>query len=88
MKKPKEVADLAGFLQKAATTPALTVTQPETEILQTAKKKKSASLPLLLRVPVDLHSRLEAEAIARTKEIGRGVTMQQIIIEKLGACYE
>jgi hypothetical protein len=41
------------------------------------------SVSVFLRLPFDLHSRLEAEAIARTKATGKGVTVQQVILDKL-----
>ena len=38
---------------------------------------------MVLRLPSDLHARLEGEAVNRTKATGKGVTVQQIILEKL-----
>jgi len=84
MKKPKDSTDLAALLQTAATTPALTVAAPEQAPQKPTKTKKGASMAVYLRLPADIHSRLEAEAVARTKKTGRGVTVQQIIIERLG----
>ena len=85
MKKPKDSTDLAALLQTAATTPALTVAALEPAQPQPIKAKKgAASVAVYLRLPADLHSSLEKEAIARTKKTGKGVTVQQIIIEKLG----
>jgi hypothetical protein len=87
MKKAKDVEDLAGRLAAAAATPLIApaspAPSPKAARERPAKpKKKQRSLSVFLRVPHDLHERLEAEAIARTKRTGRGVTIQQIILEK------
>ncbi len=88
MKQPKDVEDLAGKLAAAAATPLIptaVVADPsarQERPTRTAKPKKAGSVSVFLRVPHDLHERLESEAIARTKRTGRGVTIQQIILEK------
>jgi hypothetical protein len=84
MKKPKDVEELAGRIAEAAATPLIPASpaQPPAAQKRPAKPKKQGSLSVFLRVPHDLHERLENEAIARTKRTGRGVTIQQIILEK------
>jgi hypothetical protein len=84
MKKPKDVEELADKLTAAAATPLIPATKapPPAAQERPAKRKKAASVSVFLRVPHDLHERLESEAIARTKRTGRGVTVQQIILEK------
>jgi hypothetical protein len=86
MKQPRDVEDLAGKLAAAAATPLIsappTPSAQQERPTRTAKPKKAGSVSVFLRVPHDLHERLESEAIARTKRTGRGVTIQQIILEK------
>jgi hypothetical protein len=72
MKKAQGVEDLAGRLSQAAAAPLLP-----------AKTRKTASISVFLRLPADLHSRLEAEAVARTKATGKGVSVQQVILDRL-----
>ena len=79
MKKARGVEDLAGRLAEAAAAPLLPATQDNRPV----KGKKTPSVSVFLRLPFDLHSRLEAEAIARTKATGKGVTVQQVILDKL-----
>jgi hypothetical protein len=81
MRKAQGVEDLAGRLSQAAATPLITsvhTAQPE----PSQRPRKAAAVPVFLRVPRDLYERLDAEAIARTKATGRGVTVQQIILDK------
>jgi hypothetical protein len=79
MKKAQGVEDLASRLAEAAATPLLPVASQDNRPART----KPGSVSVFLRVPTDLHSRLENEAIARTKATGKGVTVQQVIIDKL-----
>jgi hypothetical protein len=83
MQKPKDVQDIAASIRTAAATPVQAVPQLRT-IQKTEKpvKAKSASIPVFVRVPVDLHAELEREATTRTKQTGKGVTVQQIILER------
>ena len=83
MQKPKDVQDLAASIRTAAATPVQAPPQLRT-VPKTEKpaKVKSASIPVFVRVPADLHAELENEATARTKETGKGVTVQQIILER------
>lgn len=97
MKPPKDVEDMAERLRTAATTPALTVVQhveaapaPKPEKRPAAKalpekrvKGAGASMSVFLRVPLEKHIELEAAATKRTKETGKGVTVQQIILERI-----
>jgi hypothetical protein len=83
MQKPKNVQDLATTLRTAASTPL----QPTPQLGAVPKaekpvKVKAASVAVFVRVPRDLFAKLEAEAVARTKETGKGVTVQQIILER------
>lgn len=85
MKKAKDVADLASRLTVAATTPVMGVAPPlpppVTERVVAARRRGSVSV--FLRLPPELHARIEAIAIAKTRETGRGVTVQQVILDKL-----
>jgi hypothetical protein len=83
MKKARDVDDLAGKLAQAAAAPLVAPPAPTVQQQRLAKPKKAASVSIFLRVPQDLHARLEGEAIARTKQTGRGVTVQQVILDKL-----
>lgn len=77
MKKPVDVQDLTTSLTAAAATPLVQI-PPEHP-----QRQKKASVSVFLRMPADLHARYEAEAVARTKASGKGVTVQQVMIEKL-----
>ena len=81
MKRAQGVEDLAGRLSEAAATPLVAVTPVAQD--RPAKAKKTGSVSVFLRLPFDLHSRLEGEAVARTKASGKGVTVQQVILDKL-----
>jgi hypothetical protein len=87
MKKPQNVDDLAGRLSEAASAPLLNTAAPVTQ-LRPARARRPASVSVFLRLPSDLHSRLEKEAIARTKATGKGVTVQQVILDKLAPGHE
>jgi hypothetical protein len=77
MKKPATVEDLTASLTAAAATPLVKGPQ------ERPQRQKKASVSLFLRLPAELHARYEAEAVARTKASGKGVTVQQVMIEKL-----
>jgi hypothetical protein len=81
MKKPQGIDDLASRLTEAATAPLVPVAPSPEE--RPARPKRIASVSVFLRLPQSLHARLEGEAINRTKATGRGVTVQQIILERL-----
>jgi hypothetical protein len=82
MKKAQGVEDLASRLSEAAAAPLLPAA-PVTQDNRPARTRKPGSVSVFLRLPADLHSRLENEAIARTKATGKGVTVQQVILDKL-----
>ena len=81
MRKAQGVDDLASRLTEAATAPLLAPAPVVQD--RPARAKKSGSVSVFLRLPSDLHARIEGEAINRTKATGKGVTVQQIIVEKL-----
>lgn len=81
MKKPKDVPELATRLIAAAATPLVEAPEPAQSKRRQAGSKSKA---VLLRVPLDLYEKFDAEAVRRTKATGRGVTMQQVILAKLG----
>lgn len=93
MKRPKDVAELEASLHKAATTPLVApaaVIEAEaappatmTRIEKPKKPRKESTAPLLLRLPQTLYDDFDGEAVKRTKATGRGVSIQQIIIERL-----
>lgn len=95
MKKAKDISDLASRLTVAATTPVLSLAPaPEAPPAPSAQAaaakpakveaaKKRGSVSVFLRLPPNVHAGIEAEAIARTKKTGRGVTVQQVILDKL-----
>jgi len=72
MRKPKDVPDLAEKFAVAAATPVRAPVRP-----------KSKSVGIFLRLPGELHEALQVEAVARTKKAGVGITIQQIILERL-----
>lgn len=96
MKKPKDVADLANRLANAATTPLVvsvpaiepeaageTVSSPPATHEKRGKAPKRATVPVFLRISQTLYERYDEEAVRRTKETGRGVTVQQVILDRL-----
>lgn len=92
MKKRHDVDELAKQLTTAVSTPLQKVAQPASsqesvaapkEELKKPKKKKVEAIPVFLRLPASLYERFDNVAVKRTKETGRGVSVQQIIIEKL-----
>lgn len=76
MKKPQNIADIAAELSAAASAPLV----PPTD---TPTSRKRGSVAVFLKVPPDRHAKLDYEAVSRTKETGKGVTVQQVILEKL-----
>ena len=87
MKKRHDVDELAKQLTTAVTTPLQKAVQgesPETiETRPAQKKQKSDAIPVFLRLPAAMYKHFDAIAIARTKETGRGISVQQVIIEQL-----
>jgi hypothetical protein len=88
MKKPKDVSDLAARLTAGATTPlqvvapvALAPTEPVDIAAQNDTKTKRSSVSVFLRLPSALHGRVGDIATERTRQIGKGVTVQQVILE-------
>jgi len=96
MKKAKNVADLAARLSAAAETPLQVPVAPvviqdspirEPVVKSEAKRGRVAGIgtaPVYLRLPNPIHERLEAIAMERTRETGKGVSIQQVIIDVLG----
>jgi len=95
MKKPQDVADLAARLTTAVTTPLVAAApaeappvvaiavEPVTRARKPRKDRKETTAPLLLRLPATLYNEFDGEAVKRTKATGRGVSIQQVIIERL-----
>ena len=86
MRKPANVEDLAAKLSAAAHAPL--VAPPQDSAAPAAQKTrpqrtKESSIPVFIRLPSKLHAHYDAEAVARTRASGKGVTIQQVIIEKL-----
>lgn len=82
MKKAQGIEDLAGRLSEAASAPLFPVEAVQ-ENRPVKTTRKTGSVSLFLRLPADVHARLESEAVARTKAIGKGVSVQQVILDKL-----
>src|SRR5688572_14799976 len=96
MKKPRDIESLAERLSTAAQTP-LVSPAPQAPVQQApapqehtpepptrkTKPPKQPPVPVYLRMPRELHEKYDAEAVSRTKATGRGVSVQQIILEKL-----
>jgi hypothetical protein len=95
MKKPQDVADLANRLAKAASTPLVApppisqaYSAEEQDSAPAAGKRKSparSTIPVFLRLSKDLYDQYDGEAVRRTKATGRGVTVQQVILDRLAA---
>jgi hypothetical protein len=79
MKKPPDIQGLAERLQEASATPVGVA--PGTPESTRAPKRGTKSV--FLRLSPGLFEKLDAEAVSRTKATGRGVTVQQVILEKL-----
>ena len=84
MRKPASVDDLASRLTQAASAPLVPAIPPQAQVAVPKPSKKGNSVSVFLRLPADLHAELEAEAVSRTKATGKGVTVQQVIVDKLG----
>lgn len=89
MKKRHDVDELAKQLTTAAVTPLQKITHvalPEAvgapKVMR--KKQKNTAIPVFLRLPATLYQHFDNIAVERTKETGRGVSVQQVIIEQLG----
>jgi hypothetical protein len=92
MKKPTDVTDLASRLANAAATPLVAPASPSPAAEQVSpatlpeKRRKApnrGSIPVFLRLSQPLYEHYDAEAVRRTKETGRGVTVQQVILDRL-----
>lgn len=79
MKRHKEADDLASRLTNAATAPLIALESGA----GVHKRKGVDTVPVFLRISRRLYERLDEAAIARTREKGRGVTVQQVIIDIL-----
>lgn len=99
MKKPKDVADLASRLASAASTPLVApLSAVHTDLqeggeaiagLMPQKPRKKApnrgTVAVFLRMSESLFAECDQEAVRRTKATGRGVTVQQVILDRLAA---
>jgi len=89
MKKPTDVHGLAERLKGAAAVPvgaeplAAVPPMPAEARKPRAKVRKPATVAVYLRLPPELFAKIDAEAVSRTKTSGRGVNVQQVIVEKL-----
>lgn len=84
MKKPPDIQGLAERLSGAAATPVGATSVPLTESRPSrTKPSERGTKSVFLRLAPELFEKLDAEAVSRTKATGRGVTVQQIILEKL-----
>jgi hypothetical protein len=96
MKKRHDVDELAKQLTTAAVTPLQKIVQsepapvpvpaPEVVVAPVATKKKAkkaAAVPVFLRLPATMYQHFDNIAVARTKKTGRGVSVQQVILEQL-----
>lgn len=86
MKRPKDAEELAARLTAGATTPLQMVMpsseEPTAKAVRGSKAKKE-TVAVFLRLSEELHSKLDAVAVERTKEAGRGFSVQQVIAEIL-----
>jgi 3-oxoacyl-ACP reductase-like protein len=94
MKKPKDVTDLASRLASAAATPlvapapapiAPAAVEAAPAVLPEKRRKapNRATVPVFLRISQMLYEQCDEEAVRRTKQTGRGVTVQQVILDRL-----
>jgi hypothetical protein len=94
MKKPKDVQELASRLTTAVTTPlvapipasiapAAVETAPAVVPEKRRKAPNRGSVAVFLRLPQNTYEEYDEEAVRRTKETGRGVTVQQVILDRL-----
>lgn len=94
-RNPTALADRLKQMETAAAAPlvatapaAVPQPSPTVEVIAPQKqgtKSRTVTRSVFLRIPEDLHEHLDGLAIARTKATGRGVTVQQIILEQLEA---
>lgn len=95
MKKPKDVAELADRLTSAASMPLVapapvsrvSAADEQNPALAAGKRNPPArsTIPVFLRLSQDLYAKYDGEAVRRTKATGRGVTVQQVILDRLSA---
>jgi hypothetical protein len=92
MKKPKDVTELANRLASANATPLVAQAQATPEANEAPaslppKQRRNApnrgSVAVFLRLSQELYDSYDAEAVRRTREKGRGVTVQQVILDRL-----
>jgi hypothetical protein len=92
MKKPKDVTELASRLANAAAMPLVAPAQVPSAPKEAfpaplpEKRRKTpnrGSVAVFLRLSQPLYEHYDAEAVRRTKETGRGVTVQQVILDRL-----
>ena len=83
MKTPRDIPDLGAKLTQAATAPLQSTTTTLRVVEKPKAPAKTGSVSVFLRVPAEQHAKLADEATARTKATGKGVTVQQIILERL-----
>jgi hypothetical protein len=83
MKKPVNVEDLAAGLTAAASAPLVRPPQEPASKVKPGRPKGEPTVAVYLRVPNGIYARYDAEAVTRTKATGKGVTVQQVILEKL-----
>lgn len=94
MKKPRDIQELASRLTTAVTAPLVapgpaSVAQPVNEAppAELPEKRRKApnrsTVSVFLRISQTLYEQYDAEAVRRTRETGRGVTVQQVILDRL-----
>jgi hypothetical protein len=88
MKTPagyKNVDTLEEKLAKAAATPLVPPPVARIEVAVKPSKRKAAAdtVPVFLRLDRSVFARYNELAVARTRETGKGVSVQQIIAERL-----
>jgi hypothetical protein len=91
MKQQKNASDLAARLAAGAAAPLQAIAAIPLENSAhslPSKDTKQNKVPVYLRLRPDLHSQIDSLVIRRTKETGRGVSIQQIIIELIEAELE
>lgn len=84
MKKPTDIQGLADRLSGAAATPVGVTTITDTKQPH-VRGQKRGSVSVFLRLSPELFAKVDAEAVNRTKASGRGVTVQQVILDKLAS---
>jgi hypothetical protein len=84
MKKPTDIQGLAERLSGAAATPVGAIAVTDIKQPRAIAQKRS-SVSVFLRLSPELFAKVDAEAMNRTKATGRGVTVQQVILDKLAS---